>query len=76
MENQKWSRYFFIDIQFIEFLIDLIFIYYIYLYLMILKKMQLISSDGFEFIIDRRCALISGTIKSMLTGPGTFFKKY
>jgi len=39
MENQKWSRYFFIDIQFIEFLIDLIFIYYIYLYLMILKKM-------------------------------------
>jgi len=33
---------------------------------------KLISSDGHQFIIDRRAALVSGTIKSMLSGPGTF----
>eukprot|EP01119_Soliformovum_irregulare_P015956 TRINITY_DN456_c0_g1_i1.p1 TRINITY_DN456_c0_g1~~TRINITY_DN456_c0_g1_i1.p1 ORF type:complete len:112 (-),score=20.89 TRINITY_DN456_c0_g1_i1:115-426(-) len=33
---------------------------------------KLISLEGHEFIIDRKCALVSGTIKSMLSGPGTF----
>jgi len=31
---------------------------------------KLISADGHEFIVDRKAAMISGTIKSMLTGPG------
>jgi hypothetical protein len=30
----------------------------------------LISAEGHEFVIERRCALVSGTIKAMLTGPG------
>mmetsp|Transcript_24582 Transcript_24582/g.49826 ORF Transcript_24582/g.49826 Transcript_24582/m.49826 type:complete len:101 (-) Transcript_24582:412-714(-) len=32
----------------------------------------LISAEGFEFVIERRCALMSGTIKAMLTGPAHF----
>lgn len=32
---------------------------------------KLISADGFEFIIDRRAAMKSGTIKNMLSSPGT-----
>ena len=28
----------------------------------------LVSAEGFEFVIERRCALMSGTIKAMLTG--------
>jgi len=32
----------------------------------------LVSSDEFEFIVSRKCALESGTIKSMLSGPGAF----
>ena len=31
---------------------------------------KLISKEGHEFIIDRECALCSGTIRAMLTGPG------
>jgi Skp1 family, tetramerisation domain len=31
---------------------------------------KLISSDMFEFIIDRKCAMSSGTIKNMLSSPG------
>ena len=31
----------------------------------------LVSSDGHEFIISRKCAMEAGTIKSMLSGPGT-----
>lgn len=31
---------------------------------------KLISSDEFEFIIDRKCAMASGTIKNMLSSPG------
>lgn len=31
---------------------------------------RLISADGHEFIVDRKAALVSGTIKSMLSGPG------
>eukprot|EP00126_Sphaerothecum_destruens_P013090 Sdes_comp22395_c0_seq1m20861 len=33
---------------------------------------KLISSDGHEFIINRNSAMVSGTIKSMLSGPGQF----
>jgi hypothetical protein len=36
-----------------------------------MDPVKLISSEGHEFIVDRKCATISGTIKSMLTGPGT-----
>ena len=32
---------------------------------------KLVSSDGHEFIIKREHALTSGTIKAMLSGPGT-----
>jgi transcription elongation factor B subunit 1 len=33
---------------------------------------KLISSDGHEFIIKRAHAIMSGTIKAMLSGPGQF----
>ncbi|KAJ3195521.1 hypothetical protein HK101_011885 [Irineochytrium annulatum] len=36
------------------------------------ETVKLISADGFEFIIDRRCAMASGTIKNMLSSPGQF----
>eukprot|EP01102_Stenamoeba_stenopodia_P017040 TRINITY_DN604_c0_g1_i1.p1 TRINITY_DN604_c0_g1~~TRINITY_DN604_c0_g1_i1.p1 ORF type:complete len:106 (+),score=23.50 TRINITY_DN604_c0_g1_i1:111-428(+) len=36
------------------------------------QTVKLISADGHEFIIDRKAAMVSGTIKSMLSGPGTF----
>ena len=29
---------------------------------------KLISAEGHEFWVDRKCAMISGTIKAMLTG--------
>eukprot|EP00056_Hartaetosiga_gracilis_P019420 m.14052 g.14052 ORF g.14052 m.14052 type:complete len:105 (+) comp7684_c0_seq1:268-582(+) len=35
---------------------------------------SLISYDGHEFIISRQCAMYSGTIKSMLEGPGRFLE--
>jgi len=31
---------------------------------------KLISAEGHEFFVDRKAALVSGTIKSMLSGPG------
>jgi len=34
------------------------------------QTVKLISADGHEFIIDRKAAMVSGTIKSMLSGPG------
>lgn len=34
------------------------------------KPVKLISADGTEFIVERKAAMISGTIKSMLSGPG------
>jgi len=37
-----------------------------------MDPVKLIASDGSEIIIDRRAALVSGTIKSMLAGPGQF----
>lgn len=33
---------------------------------------KLISSDGHIFYIKKEHALISGTIKAMLSGPGTY----
>uniref|UniRef100_A0A6B2LUV1 Elongin-C n=1 Tax=Arcella intermedia TaxID=1963864 RepID=A0A6B2LUV1_9EUKA len=30
----------------------------------------MISSEGHEFIVDRKCAMVSGTIRSMLDGGG------
>ncbi|KAI8585739.1 hypothetical protein HDU87_007368 [Geranomyces variabilis] len=36
------------------------------------ETVKLVSSDGFEFIIDRKCAMASGTIKNMLSSPGQF----
>ncbi|KAJ2991279.1 hypothetical protein HDV02_003868 [Globomyces sp. JEL0801] len=33
---------------------------------------KLISSDLFEFVIDRKCALASGAIKILLSSPGQF----
>ena len=33
---------------------------------------RLVSSDGHEFVVKRDYALTSGTIKSMLSGPGQF----
>jgi hypothetical protein len=34
------------------------------------ETVRLISADGFEFIVDRKCAMASGTIKNMLSSPG------
>ena len=33
---------------------------------------KIISCDNHEFLIKREVALTSGTIKAMLSGPGTF----
>ncbi len=33
---------------------------------------KLISADDYEYIIDRKCAMASGTIKNMLSSPGQF----
>ena len=32
---------------------------------------KLISSDGYEFIVERDAAMVSGTIKNMLSSPGS-----
>jgi len=32
------------------------------------KMIKLVSSDGHEFLVDKKAALVSGTIKSMLEG--------
>ena len=34
------------------------------------ETVKLISADGFEFILDRRTVMGSGTIKNMLSSPG------
>ncbi len=36
------------------------------------ETVKLISADGFEFVIDRKCAMASGTIKNMLSSPGMY----
>ena len=35
-----------------------------------MDPVKLIASDGTEVILDRRAAMVSGTIKAMLAGPG------
>ena len=40
------------------------------------ETVKLISSDGFEFIVDRRTAMGSGTIKNMLSSPGIYILLY
>lgn len=37
---------------------------------------RLISSDGFEFVIEKRCAMASGTIKALLSSPGRFTESH
>ncbi|KAJ1704514.1 hypothetical protein LUZ63_004293 [Rhynchospora breviuscula] len=36
------------------------------------ETVKLISSDGFEFVVDRRAAMVSNTLRNMLTSPGSF----
>eukprot|EP01134_Creolimax_fragrantissima_P007920 CFRG7920T1 len=36
------------------------------------QYVTLVSSDEHVFHISRKCAMVSGTIKSMLSGPGQF----
>ncbi|GMR34536.1 hypothetical protein PMAYCL1PPCAC_04731, partial [Pristionchus mayeri] len=36
------------------------------------EYVRLVSSDGHEFVIKKELAMISGTIKAMLSGPGQF----
>ncbi len=38
-----------------------------------LDTVKLISADGHEFVVDRKAAMVSGTIKSMLSGPGKYY---
>ncbi|KAG0463788.1 hypothetical protein HPP92_019373 [Vanilla planifolia] len=33
---------------------------------------KLISSEGFEFVVDKTAAMVSHTIRNMLTSPGSF----
>ncbi|GAB2286305.1 hypothetical protein Dimus_020722 [Dionaea muscipula] len=33
---------------------------------------KLISAEGFEFVIDKKAAMVSKTIRNMLTSPGSF----
>ncbi|CAH1420290.1 uncharacterized protein LOC111907254 [Lactuca sativa] len=33
---------------------------------------KLISAEGFEFVIDKNAAMVSQTIRNMLTSPGDF----
>ncbi|KAJ1334395.1 hypothetical protein BSLG_007550 [Batrachochytrium salamandrivorans] len=35
----------------------------------ITETVKLISADGFEFVLDRKYAMASGTIKNMLSSP-------
>lgn len=37
------------------------------------ETVKLISAEGHEFVIDKKAALVSGTIKSMLSGPGNIY---
>jgi transcription elongation factor B subunit 1 len=39
-----------------------------------LDTVKLISADGHEFVVDRKAAMVSGTIKSMLSGPGKYLQ--
>lgn len=34
------------------------------------ETVKLISSEGFEFVVDKEAAMVSQTIRNMLTSPG------
>ncbi|KAM0941402.1 putative S-phase kinase-associated protein [Dioscorea sansibarensis] len=36
------------------------------------EMVKLISAEGFEFVIDKQAAMVSQTIRNMLTSPGGF----
>ncbi|XP_074555991.1 uncharacterized protein LOC141811832 [Curcuma longa] len=36
------------------------------------EMVKLISAEGFEFVIDKKAAMVSQTISNMLTSPGGF----
>jgi len=36
------------------------------------ETVKLISAEGFEFIIDKKAAMVSQTLRNMLTSPGSF----
>ena len=40
-----------------------------------MDPVKLIASDGSAIILDRRAAMLSGTIRSMLSGPGNFTER-
>nr|ACG32885.1 elongin C [Zea mays] len=33
---------------------------------------KLISAEGFEFVVDKKAAMVSNTLRNMLTSPGGF----
>ena len=37
---------------------------------------KLVSGDGMEFLVEREAAMVSGTIKNMLSSPGVRFPFY
>eukprot|EP01099_Mayorella_cantabrigiensis_P008850 TRINITY_DN883_c0_g1_i1.p1 TRINITY_DN883_c0_g1~~TRINITY_DN883_c0_g1_i1.p1 ORF type:complete len:123 (+),score=37.06 TRINITY_DN883_c0_g1_i1:82-450(+) len=39
------------------------------------EYVKLISAEGHEFFLNKQAALVSGTIKSMLTTPGAFMEQ-
>ncbi len=38
------------------------------------ETVKLISAEGFEFIVERKYAMVSGTIKNILSSPGRAMK--
>ncbi|XP_021737507.1 elongin-C-like isoform X7 [Chenopodium quinoa] len=36
------------------------------------ETVKLISSEGFEFVIDRKAAMVSQFLRNLLTSPGNF----
>ncbi|XP_020595200.1 elongin-C-like [Phalaenopsis equestris] len=36
------------------------------------ETVKLISAEGFEFVVDKKAAMVSHTIRNMLTSPGSF----
>ncbi|KAG8090373.1 hypothetical protein GUJ93_ZPchr0011g28691 [Zizania palustris] len=37
-----------------------------------LGVVKLISAEGFEFVVDKKAAMVSNTLRNMLTSPGGF----
>ncbi|CAA0816027.1 BTB/POZ domain-containing protein [Striga hermonthica] len=36
------------------------------------ETVKMISAEGFEFVVDKNAAMVSQTIRNMLTSPGSF----